>query len=131
MTEINRSALKGLTIQPVAPACSLHLFFGLRFGGEHEDRDERVSGQRTDRSDHLDSIHLRHVEVGDDQIEFSGAHFSEAIFSIDRIRLNDSFWSRVIGMPVAFSCRRLKQNPKIAPVLARAQVKSILTNLRS
>jgi hypothetical protein len=60
----------------------LFLVFG-RFGGQHQNRCELEGRHLSEFLDQGDSVHLRHVEVRDDDVHLgSGRHFLDRIHSV-------------------------------------------------
>jgi hypothetical protein len=55
----------------------------LRFGGQEEDGQETVSGERAHFADQFDAVHARHVEVGDQEIDLdAGVEFLQRFIGV-------------------------------------------------
>ena len=65
------------------PRLALHLFVGFR--RKENDRHAFAGMVRAILPDELDSVHSRHVQVGDDCVDLVGDRFGEALFSIARL----------------------------------------------
>jgi hypothetical protein len=84
-TSIRRCGSNGLTSQPLAPAARpFDLHFVRRFGGEHQDRHLLVGRQAAQRLDQGEAVHLRHVLVGQDQVDGLQLRLVQAILAVDR-----------------------------------------------
>ena len=124
-TAISCSGLKGLTIQPVAPAAFPSCFFRvLGFGGEHDDRDELAGRGRPQPPDQADAVQVGHVEVGDEHVDgLFPWSFREGVLAVHRLH-------HLVAAPLRVKltiCRTLAESsavmitfPSAVPFLPRA-----------
>ena len=79
--------LKGFN-HPSLGACRLtFLFFGfLRFGSQHDHRREFVGGQFFDFFDKGYAVHIGHVDVGNDEMDFLPVQLAESVLAVRRLR---------------------------------------------
>ena len=87
MVAINRSGSNGLTIQPVAPASRARFFLSASLSVVSTRIGVAlVRGIAAHLADHFVAVHLRHVDVGDDDVDLLLAEHIEAVLAVDRLQ---------------------------------------------